>query len=128
MINEWEEGIGDLWKERKCICRKDVVENGSDVESHGDSCCWQLVYRSVKLKGRSVNQKKRFLGVCRRKAEKGKCLMSLRVGCFFVCLLVFWFFFLCCILSSFFNVLSVFVFLFSVCNCTFLFMVPIYTK
>lgn len=46
--------LGDLWKERKCICRK-----CSDAESHGDSCCWQLVYRSVKLKGRSVNQEKK---------------------------------------------------------------------
>lgn len=33
--------------------------------------------------------KKGFLvGVCRRKTEKGKCLMSLRVGWFFVCLVV----------------------------------------
>lgn len=62
-------GIGDLWKEKKCISRKDIVENGSDAESHGDSCCWQLVYRSVELKGRSVNDEKRFLGWCLQKED-----------------------------------------------------------
>lgn len=41
------------------MCRKNIVENGSDAESHGDSCCWQLMYRSVKLKGTSVNEKKK---------------------------------------------------------------------
>jgi len=78
----------DLWEERRCICRKDIVKNGSDTESHGDSCCWQLWYRSDKLKGGgSVSRIKRFLvGVCRRNTEKGKCLMSLRVGHLFVCL------------------------------------------
>lgn len=73
-----------------CLYRKYIVENGGDAESHGDFCCWQLMYRSVKLKGTSVNEEKKkkgfLVGVCRRKTEKGKCLMSLRVGCFFVCL------------------------------------------
>lgn len=45
------------------------MENGSDAESHGDSCCWQLVYRSVELKGRSVNDEKRFLGWCLQKED-----------------------------------------------------------
>lgn len=42
-----------------CLYRKYIVENGGDAESHGDFCCWQLMYRSVKLKGTSVNEEKK---------------------------------------------------------------------